>query len=139
MNLKLVSDVVAAVCASRSVTELSVRQGAHRVVVRRALVVGEPAPAPVEEPAARPPDGVLVRSPLVGVFHARASEKQAPVVVGSVVREGQTVGAIESMRMLYEVTANAAGVVSEVLVEDGQPVEYGQELFRVVHGPDTAK
>ncbi|NLC58785.1 MAG: biotin/lipoyl-binding protein [Armatimonadetes bacterium] len=119
-------------------TECAVRQGSRRVVIRRALVVGEPVSVAEEEAAARPAEGVLVRSPLVGVFRARASEKQAAVVVGMTVRGNQVLGAIESMGMLYEVTAEVAGSVSEVLVEDGQPVEYGQELFRVVPNPDDA-
>lgn len=139
MNLQQISEMVAALSTSHTVTDLSVRQGPTRLVIRRALTVAQPAPS-AEEPASRPMEGVLVRSHLVGIFHARASEKQPPVTVGTVVREGQVLGAIESMRMLYEVTASAPGSVAEVLVEDGQPVEYGQELFRILPSPaDGAK
>jgi biotin carboxyl carrier protein len=52
------------------------------------------------------------------------------------VRDGQVLGAVESMSVLYDVTAEVSGVVVEVLVEEGQPVEYGQELFRIQRAPD---
>ena len=68
---------------------------------------------------------IAVRSPLVGTFrHAKQ-----PVVLGAVVKAGQVLGIIEAMKLPNEVPAPAAGKVVEVLVEEGQFVEYGQELY----------
>lgn len=133
MDLKRVREIVAAVCESRTVTEMSLQEGASRLTVRRVLAAAAPvapaAPADTPEPAA--PTGCSVLSPLVGIFHHRGTAAQGPITVGMAVQEGQTLGAIESMRMLYEVTATGSGTISEVLVEEEQPVEYGQELFRI--------
>jgi len=132
MDLTQISEMVAAVCGSRSVTELTLREGASRLVIRRALAVAAPVPESAgEDSVPEVPTGVAVRSPLVGIFH-QASGRHTPVAAGSEVREGQVIGVIESMRMPYEVAVESAGVIAEVLVEDGQPVEYGQDLFRIV-------
>lgn len=136
MDLKRITEMVAAVRSSRTVTELTVRQGTGRLTVKRALAemaMEQPAPPAVlatPEPA-HEAESCVVRSHLVGIFHQRASERQAPVPVGAAVKEGQIIGAIESMGMLYNVTAAVSGAVVEVLVDDEQPVEYGQELFRI--------
>lgn len=138
MDLKRINEMVAAVCSSRTVTELTVRQGAGRLTVKRALAeVGTEQPVAVPQAVLAAPEpaheaeSCVVRSHLVGIFHQRASERQAPVPVGAAIKEGQVIGAIESMGMLYNVTAAVSGAVVEVLVDDEQPVEYGQELFRV--------
>jgi len=75
------------------------------------------------------PDHVLVTAGLVGIFHLPAPEKR--LSAGDPVQNGQVLGRIESMRLLTDCLANADGVVSEVLVQDGQPVEYGQPLFGI--------
>lgn len=86
------------------------------------------------------PHPVAVSAPLVGVFRAAIKGKGSKggpplmVQVGDLVREGQVVGAIESLNVLNEVEARAAGRVVEILVSDGQPVEYGQTLLLIEHG-----
>ena len=64
---------------------------------------------------------------MVGIFH----HAEPPLPYAAVVAPGQVVGSIESMKLMNEVLAEAGGRVTEVLVEDGAPVEYGQALFRL--------
>jgi acetyl-CoA carboxylase biotin carboxyl carrier protein len=73
-----------------------------------------------------------IRSPMVGTFYkAPEPGAEAYVKVGNRVTPGQTVCIIEAMKIMNEIEAEIAGVVREILVEDGQPVEFGQVLFRV--------
>lgn len=84
-----------------------------------------------EEPVAVQ-SGVEVRSSLVGVFRVAMKAGGAPLAaLGDVVREGQVVGAIEALNVLNEVEVSAPGRVSDILVSDGQAVEYGQPLLIV--------
>ena len=86
---------------------------------------GAPAVAAVEEPK-----GHTLKSPMVGTFY-RAPSPGAPsfVEVGQSVTKGQTICIIEAMKLLNEIEADSDGVIKEILVENGQPVEYGQPLF----------
>ena len=91
---------------------------------------GTPAAA---APAAAPeaaPTGHIVKSPMVGTFY-RASAPGAPafVDIGSTVKEGDTLCIIEAMKLLNEIDADASGTIRQILVENGQAVEYGQPLF----------
>ena len=87
-----------------------------------------PAPAPAEPPAA--PEGPVIKAPMVGTFYRSPSPDAKPFVeVGQSVKEGDTVCIIEAMKLMNEIEADAAGVVKAILVENGQPVEYGQPLF----------
>ena len=99
-----------------------------------------PPPAPAEaehrdtgaRPAAAAPHLKEIRSPMVGTYYkAPEPGAEAYVKVGSRVTPGQTVCIIEAMKIMNEIEAELAGVVREVSVEDGQPVEFGQVLFRV--------
>ncbi len=73
-----------------------------------------------------------VVAPLVGIFHPWIKPKGKPLVaVGDSVKAGQLVGAIQSLNVIYEVEALVAGRVMEILVQDGQPVEYGQPLMMI--------
>ncbi|HWU98030.1 MAG TPA: acetyl-CoA carboxylase biotin carboxyl carrier protein [Oxalicibacterium sp.] len=103
-------------------------QGAHYApapAAPAAAVAGAPvAAAPAEI------KGHVVKSPMVGSFY-RSSAPGAPafVEVGTVVKEGDTLCIIEAMKLLNEIDADASGVIKEILVENGQPVEFGQPLF----------
>ncbi|HZZ92649.1 MAG TPA: acetyl-CoA carboxylase biotin carboxyl carrier protein [Usitatibacter sp.] len=93
---------------------------------------GAPAAAP-QAPAAPPePQGHVVKSPMVGTFY-RAPSPGAPsfVEVGQPVTKGQTLCIIEAMKLLNEIEADASGTLKSILVENGQPVEYGQGLFLI--------
>lgn len=78
-------------------------------------------------------EGQLIKSPLVGTFYAAPSEEAAPfVAVGDHVAKGQTVAIVEAMKLMNDIECDFDGVVSEVLVKNGETVEYGQPLFRIV-------
>ncbi len=90
-------------------------------------VVPEPEPAPEAVPA-----GLEVKSPMVGTYyHAPEPGAKPYVSVGTRVSKGQILCIIEAMKIMNEIESEYAGVVKEVLVEDSQPVEYGQTLFRI--------
>ena len=79
------------------------------------------------------PEGMIVKSPLVGTFYAAPSEDAAPFVsVGDLVKKGQTLAIVEAMKLMNEIESDFDGKVAEVYVENGQAVEYGQPLFRIV-------
>jgi acetyl-CoA carboxylase biotin carboxyl carrier protein len=89
------------------------------------------ASAPAAAQAAEKP-GNLVTSPFVGTFYRTpAPDQPAFVDVGTVVKKGQVLCIIEAMKLMNEIEADVAGRVTEVLVENGQPVEFGQPLFRI--------
>lgn len=90
-----------------------------------------PVTAPTETPvAAEVPTGHIVKSPMVGTFY-RSSAPGSPafVEVGSEIKEGETLCIIEAMKLLNEIESDFSGVVQQILVENGQPVEFGQPLF----------
>ena len=91
---------------------------------------GAAAPAPAA-PASEPePSGHVVKSPMVGTFYRSPSPGAASFVeLGQAVKPGDTLCIIEAMKLLNEIEAEVGGVVKQVLVESGQPVEYGQPLF----------
>jgi|SRR5438876_6930408 len=123
-----------------------VKGGAVSIAPASAATLGlgaAPAPAPAEArpapaaPAAPPAtepeagqEGHVVKAPMVGTFYRSASPDAKPFVeVGQSIKEGQTICIIEAMKLMNEIEADASGVVKAVLVENGQPVEYGQPLF----------
>lgn len=129
---------------SSGIAELEISEGEERVrIVRSAAAVQHvyaapqqhmiapqlsDAPAELAEPAA--PDGHVVKSPMVGSFYRSPSPGAKPFVeVGQSVNAGDTLCIIEAMKLLNEIEADQSGVISAVLVESGQPVEYGQPLF----------
>jgi acetyl-CoA carboxylase biotin carboxyl carrier protein len=112
-----------------SVTPLAT--GAPPVV---AVPVGVPAAAPAA-PVAAPvaeaaPEGHVVKSPMVGTFYRSPSPDAKPFVdVGATVKAGETICVLEAMKLMNEIEADASGTIKAILVENGQPVEYGQALF----------
>ena len=93
-------------------------------------VTAESASTPAT--AASEKKGHLVTSPFVGTFYRTpAPDQPAFVEVGTLVKKGQTLCIIEAMKLMNEIESDEAGRVTEILVENGQPVEFGQPLFRV--------
>ncbi|HET9982915.1 MAG TPA: acetyl-CoA carboxylase biotin carboxyl carrier protein [Longimicrobiales bacterium] len=101
-----------------------------------ALSAGAAAAAPAESGAAAVAeprsDLIEIRSPMVGTFYrAPAPEAPAYVEVGSHVSRGQTLCILEAMKLMNELESEADGVIREILVENAEPVEFGQVLFRI--------
>ncbi len=92
-----------------------------------------PAPAAAAAPAAAPASkGTDVKSPMVGTYYGAPEPGAKPyVTVGQTVKKGQVLCIIEAMKIMNEIESEVAGKVTEVLLADSQPVEYGQVLFRV--------
>jgi acetyl-CoA carboxylase biotin carboxyl carrier protein len=128
------------------ISELEVTEGEEKVRIAKQLTAAPVAhqiyaPAPVAAPAAAPaapaaaaapaqPAGHEVKSPMVGTFYRASSpEAKAFVEVGDSVKEGQTLCIIEAMKLLNEIESDATGVVKAILIENGQPVEFGEPLF----------
>ena len=93
-----------------------------------------PAAAPAAALAAAPeapaaPEGHEVKSPMVGTFYRSSSPTAKPFVeIGDTVKTGQTICIIEAMKLMNEIESDADGVVKAILIENGQPVEYGEPL-----------
>src|SRR5688500_7606651 len=97
-----------------------------------AALLPAPAAAAVAPVAEVEPgqEGHVVKAPMVGTFYRSSSPDAKPFVeVGQAVKEGDTICIIEAMKLMNEIEADASGVVKAILVENGQPVEYGQPLF----------
>jgi acetyl-CoA carboxylase biotin carboxyl carrier protein len=146
-KLKTLIDLV----AESDIAELEVTEGESKVRIVKSSAIPQnqmmmvpqqgvqqfsaPAAAPAPAAAAAPavpsePTGHVVKSPMVGTFY-RSSAPGAPafVEVGATVKEGDTLCIIEAMKLLNEIDADASGTITKILVENGQPVEFGQPLF----------
>lgn len=93
----------------------------------------QPAQQPAADKAPPPKDNRhIVRSPMVGTFYRASAPGAKPFVeVGQTVQQGQTVCIIEAMKMLNQIEADKSGVIAEILIENGQPVEFDQPIFIV--------
>ena len=109
------------------------------IVPATAPLAGTPAtaPAPAAAPAAAAAEeptqpGHVLKAPMVGTFYRSPSPEAKPFVeVGQNVKAGETVCIIEAMKLMNEIEADATGMIKAILVESGQPVEYGQPLFLI--------
>jgi acetyl-CoA carboxylase biotin carboxyl carrier protein len=135
------------------IAELEITEGEEKVkivkgggitVVPTAAAAAAPSPAEPTRPAGAAPtlaakqgeepaagqEGHVVKAPMVGTFYrAPSPDAKAFVEVGQTVKEGQTICIIEAMKLMNEIESDAGGVIKAILVENGQPVEYGQPLF----------
>jgi acetyl-CoA carboxylase biotin carboxyl carrier protein len=128
MNIARLAELIKAVSNS-TIAELEIVEGSRTIHLRRVptqrVAAAEPQAAR-SEPAGTEEEGCIwVTSPVVGVF----SWGDHPIQEGDVVTEGQIVGVVESMRLINPVRAQASGTVLRVLVHNGDPVEYGQNLL----------
>jgi acetyl-CoA carboxylase biotin carboxyl carrier protein len=136
------------------IAELEVQRGENRVRIRRAIPSGQdmaapPAVATAPAVSASPPPAfsavpagnaatlpepglVLVKAPIVGTFYESPSPGAAPFVrVGERIEAGKVLCIIESMKLMNEIEAETAGILESKLVQNGQPVEYGEALFAI--------
>ena len=131
------------------IAELEITEGEEKVRINRVGIPGHPgmmvmpqtapsmAPVPVAAAVAAPvaevpaePEGHIVKSPMVGTFYRSSAPGAKPFVeIGQNINAGETLCIIEAMKLLNEIEADQSGVVKKVMVENGQPVEYGQPLF----------
>ena len=146
MDIKWIEEL-ARVLRENDLTVLEVQEGEKSVKLERKASAGDSSAAvPVPamkgespfvtagtEPAAQTVKGTLVTSPTVGVFYAAASPDSKPFVeVGDQVKKGDTLCIIEAMKLMNEIPAETDGIVQEICAENGQVVEFGQPLFRIV-------
>ena len=86
-----------------------------------------------EEHSAGEKPGKIIKSPLVGTFYASPSEEADPfVMVGASVKKGQTIAIVEAMKLMNDIESEFDGTVAEVMAGNGDAIEYGQPLFRIV-------
>jgi len=151
MDLRKLKTLIELVETS-GIAELEIQEGEERVRITRSqganlspLATGQPilavAAAPATAPAATgtappaapeppPEQGHVVKSPMVGTFYRSATPGSKPFVeVGDPIEEGATLCIVEAMKLMNEIEADKGGVIKSVLVENGQPVEFGQPLF----------
>ncbi len=142
-KLKTLIDLV----AESGIAELEITEGEGKVrIVKFSQTLQPVAPAqpqaapvaaaaPAAGAAAAPaapaaPTGHIVKSPMVGTFYRAPNPSSPPFVeVGATVAEGDALCIIEAMKLLNEIEADKSGVIREILVENGEPVEFGQPLF----------
>jgi acetyl-CoA carboxylase biotin carboxyl carrier protein len=146
MDLRKLKKLIDLVEAS-GIAELEITEGEEKVRIAKSIagapmmmahapqMMHAPAPAVTATVAAAPaedavPEGHVVRSPMVGTFYrAPAPGSKNFAEVGQSVNAGDTLCIIEAMKLLNEIEADQGGVIKAILVENGQPVEYGEPLF----------
>src|SRR5262245_11450747 len=100
--------------------------------VQVAAQVPQPAAAAPAAEAPKAPEGHIVKSPMVGTFYRAGAPGAKPFVeVGDTVKVGQTICVIEAMKLMNEIEADKDGVVKAIMVENAQPVEYGEPLMMI--------
>ena len=138
---------LAKVLADNSLTEISLEDGEQAITLRKEVVGVAPAvavaapqpassaptPAPVQAASQEPAHkGKALTSPMVGTFYSAPSpDAEAFVKVGQTVKEGDVVCIVEAMKLMNEIESDFSGKVTEICVQDGQPVEFGQVLMYV--------
>ena len=117
-------------------TGLEVKENVGVVRLERAGAAAPAASAAAAEPVAAqspaPSAGLLIRAPMVGVFYAAPTEDSEPFIKeGDHVKKGDTLCVIEAMKLMNEIPAEQDGVITGILVKNGQTVEYGTPLFQI--------
>ena len=146
MNLKELKEIIDIVTSKDSIEELELEKSGLRLRIRRASssgpTVSVTAPAPAlsmsapmpQAPAAQETEEELyyVKSPIVGTFYKASSPTSEPFVsIGDFVEKGSVICIIEAMKLMNEIESDVAGEIVSTLVENGQPVEYGEKLFAI--------
>lgn len=144
MDIEKVKELVKLIEES-SLAEIDFKEGDNRVRLRRHITPVSHTPTSSEHDIAPPaPDspvvqpepenaGTIISAPMVGVFYRKASATSAAFAeIGQSVVKGDPLCIIEAMKMMNTVEATCSGVIEAIMVEDGQPVEYDQPLFKIV-------
>ncbi len=134
-----------------AISEIEIKEGEESVRISRANSAPAYVPPPAPVPLAAPPpvaaataaapeapateaeiDGTVINSPMVGTFYASPSPgAPAFIKAGQSIKPGDTICIVEAMKILNQIESEVSGVVKQVLVEDGQPVEFGEPLMIV--------
>ena len=124
---------------SSGISELEITEGEEKVKISRnsgvsyqpQLVQSQPQSIQTKETKISPAvDGDTINSPMVGSFYRAASPDSSPFVdVGATVKKGDVLCIIEAMKLLNEIESDHDGIIKKILVENGQPVEFGEPLF----------
>jgi acetyl-CoA carboxylase biotin carboxyl carrier protein len=124
------------------ISELDLSTGDVTIRLRGASAVATVAAVPAADQAhnthhAAEPAGHVITAPMIGTYYSAPAPGEAPFVqAGDEVEVGQVIGIIEAMNIMNEIISDKSGVVTEILVENAQPVEYGQQLLRLVESSD---
>ena len=154
MDLRKLKTLIDLVEAS-DISELELTEGEEKVKISRQSniqpsltpvnYVQQPVEAPVNQQPQAQSDSLednvatiptenknIITSPMVGTFYRAASPDSAPFMdIGSTVKKGETLCIIEAMKILNEIESDKEGTISKILIENGQPVEFGQPLFEI--------
>ena len=104
-----------------------------RVIVQKEEVKTQQEPSEIEETPKEQVTGNIVKSPMVGTFYIKPSPTSKPYVEqGSIVKKGNVLCIIEAMKLMNEIESEFDGKIEEIYVKDGETVEYGKPLFRIV-------
>jgi acetyl-CoA carboxylase biotin carboxyl carrier protein len=150
MNLKELKEIIDIVTSKESIEELEIEKSGVRLRIKRASnhsaslsavpIISAAGPAPViaaptavkDELEETKEDLYYIKSPIVGTFYkAPGPTDEAFVSVGDFVEKGTVVCIIEAMKLMNEIESDAAGEIVSILVDNGQPVEYGENLFAI--------
>ena len=150
MNLKELKEIIDIVTSQESIEELELEKSGVRLRIKRAsnhvasVSVAPAATAPAVAPAVSAPPVLPqiskeaeeelfhIKSPIVGTFYKASSPtSDAFVSIGDTVEKGSVVCIIEVMKLMNEIESDVAGEIVSILVENGQPVEYGEKLFAI--------
>ena len=147
MNLKELKEIIDFVTSKDNIEELEIEKSGVRLRIKRASNHADPHavaagvslaaaglsdPPVVAAPLETEEDFVYIKSPIVGTFYKAVSPTSEPFVsVGDFVEKGSVVCIIEAMKLMNEIESEMSGEVVSILVENGQPVEYGERLFAI--------
>jgi len=118
-----------------SLCELEIEEEGSRIRLKKfsqeqPVIVSHIAPQVMEEKEAKKEVGLEIKSPMVGTFYRAPSPGAKPYVeMGDIIKPGDVICILEAMKLMNEIKAEMGGKVTEILVENGQPVEFGQTLF----------
>jgi acetyl-CoA carboxylase biotin carboxyl carrier protein len=150
MNLKELKEIIDIVISKESIEELELEKSGVRLRIKRAssnhaasvsaapaaaaaiTAPAQSAPVPPQAAPETEEDLFYIKAPIVGTFYkAAAPTSEAFVSIGDFVEKGSVVCIIEAMKLMNEIESDVAGEIVSILVENGQPVEYGERLFAI--------
>ena len=149
MNLKELKEIIDLVTSKETIEELELEKSGVRLRIKRAslhapslsVMHSQASPAAVALPPSQVPTEAVketqeelyfIKSPIVGTFYKASSPtSEAFVSVGDFVEKGSVVCIVEAMKLMNEIESDVAGEIITILVENGQPVEYGERLFAI--------